>query len=1000
MKKITIIGKTGQRDEKSRAIGFRSLGARQAGFSLTEVLVATFIFAIIFVAALMIYDRSNRVFKQGVEASDSQQSTRVAFDTLVSDLRMAGFDYDRDGIPTGSTAGVAEQQQPDEQLEFAGRSAITIRANFDYETQSGMDNGRESGDGTAANPNYESPQFPVVTTGNDEIVTYALRSGDASKNTDEIEFFADVSVPRNAFPGGSAESKVTIPAVDLSNENPPYTLYRFTLTHGGELTAQPLADNVRSLTFTYFEDATGQVPLTNISGTAPVDQEEIATVIGGLGQFDPNNPNAALNERTIRSKVRSIRAEVVGMNETIDGQYTDPYETVASAENYRKYALESLIVPRNFGKRGMKEQSVKPPGPPTLDDVCFGLCGMAQLTWTPAPDTGAYGAAEQYAMLYSTDPAAGFDNKPTGAGTTAWLAGLDPTLTYSYAIRALNGYGAADSVAPYDSGQPWQNTSLKLPVALDATNGGDAVSGGIQLDWKAPDGYLAGKDTLTCTSGAVKPAPLNLGLIQGYRLFRARTAAAVPATAGTVVVASEGSAGVNIDNATASASFFDKTVAPCKSFYYRVRAMTGCPTTALGPNGAVGSGVYPPGGTDAIEGIALSTGNPPKATINLAVDTDESSTGGSFYTVKLNWPRVSHDTKDTPIGVDDYVVNRSRRKLGSNDPWKDNPIGGSPHVTTGLDMGNEITYTDTTAELMDTVDGEDADDGGLWEYQYTVQAQTCSDLSAESVEAVYPPPCTFTGSPVIQSGASQGTGTAANPWLMDAGDAISVSSPAGTTLTKVVWNLYDSTGSAIETVVDEDASDGFLYVWKDLVDSEIYRMLITITNDAGCIEQKDRYIQDAAVSPCTVAPSSVVQGPEVVGLGQNRHRDYTITIDNTADENLNPESVTFTWADAGGAEATLTSISYPGGAVDTAFSQTTPGTVTEFVPGGTLSVTPTDTSYNIVVRISYKANKGTGTLDNPISSFCFSYGIASEPGDTKHCNVVGLTTGNPGSCSN
>ena len=40
----------------------------QRGFTLTEVLVATAIFAIILIAALLVYDRSNKVFKAGVEA--------------------------------------------------------------------------------------------------------------------------------------------------------------------------------------------------------------------------------------------------------------------------------------------------------------------------------------------------------------------------------------------------------------------------------------------------------------------------------------------------------------------------------------------------------------------------------------------------------------------------------------------------------------------------------------------------------------------------------------------------------------------------------------------------------------------------------------------------------------------------------------------------------------------------------------------------------------------
>src|SRR5512140_2646503 len=76
----------------------------QAGFTLAEILVATAVFLIIFLGAMLLYDRSNQVFKQGVEASDMQQNTRVAFDKIVADIRMAGFDFDRDGRPSGGTA--------------------------------------------------------------------------------------------------------------------------------------------------------------------------------------------------------------------------------------------------------------------------------------------------------------------------------------------------------------------------------------------------------------------------------------------------------------------------------------------------------------------------------------------------------------------------------------------------------------------------------------------------------------------------------------------------------------------------------------------------------------------------------------------------------------------------------------------------------------------------------------------------------------------------------
>ena len=103
---------------------------RASGYSLVELLVGLAVFAVVITAALLVYDRSNKDFKAGMESSNLQQNTRVAFDSMVADLRRTGFDFDRDGIPTVSTGGTNAYQQPDEQFEYVGPSAITIRGNF------------------------------------------------------------------------------------------------------------------------------------------------------------------------------------------------------------------------------------------------------------------------------------------------------------------------------------------------------------------------------------------------------------------------------------------------------------------------------------------------------------------------------------------------------------------------------------------------------------------------------------------------------------------------------------------------------------------------------------------------------------------------------------------------------------------------------------------------------------------------------------------------------
>src|SRR5882757_3557557 len=117
----------------------RSHAHTERGFTLAEIMVTTAIFAIIMIAALTVYDRSNKVFKSGTEAADLQQSTRIGFDKLVSDLRMAGFDYNRGGDPTGA----GQFSQPDEQIEYAGPTAVAFRANFNYNSASAQGNGLE-----------------------------------------------------------------------------------------------------------------------------------------------------------------------------------------------------------------------------------------------------------------------------------------------------------------------------------------------------------------------------------------------------------------------------------------------------------------------------------------------------------------------------------------------------------------------------------------------------------------------------------------------------------------------------------------------------------------------------------------------------------------------------------------------------------------------------------------------------------------------------------------
>ncbi|PYS97484.1 MAG: hypothetical protein DMF50_00385, partial [Acidobacteria bacterium] len=96
------------------------------GFSLIEMLVASAIFAIAAAVAFILYSSAQKSYKAGETFSDQQQATRVAFDRMTSDIRLAGFNTN----PDGDTSRV------DEQIEGAWSTAVTVRGDFDFEDTS------------------------------------------------------------------------------------------------------------------------------------------------------------------------------------------------------------------------------------------------------------------------------------------------------------------------------------------------------------------------------------------------------------------------------------------------------------------------------------------------------------------------------------------------------------------------------------------------------------------------------------------------------------------------------------------------------------------------------------------------------------------------------------------------------------------------------------------------------------------------------------------------
>jgi len=938
----------------------------QRGFTLMEILVAVAIFVTVMIVALLLYDRSNRVFKTANESAEMQQNTRVAFEKVVADLRMAGFDYKRAGTPTNTApapwvadrtystgtvvtpttpnghvyrcinagtsdpatepawtkgngdivldlaplkwqeGGAPVYEQPDEQIEYAHSAAVTLRANFDYD-EPNTENGREK---TLEDSTLGS--FPVVTTGNDEIVTYALvsRGTGTGINADKIEYYADVNdglpLKRESYPGGTIERLITIKGVDLTNSNPPYTLMRYTLNDKGEVVATALADNIRSMNFQYWEDSAATRALTDLDNN-PVPN------IGGAGPYDPDDPGALVKERLIRGKVRAVTVNIVGMNPQPDYDYTNPNETLAAAKNYRQYTLQSTVVGRNLGLEGVPESTSNPPGPPVMESVCNGFCGITVLSWKPDESTSG---DVSYTIYYDKSSAGSFTGLlPAGSQTTYAVdltQALPDATTYYFKVGATNQFGT---------------TLSKNFVTVDVRNatkpnapGSVAVSpttkpNELLVKWAVPSGNASGVMSCTGTGTALDNYAAE---IKGYRLYRSLNAGFNIGDAGVVELINENTGGATTDG-SGTWSFTDKTVAACETYYYKVAAVEWCEAAAAYNT----TGDSTTGMSDAsaqADGKTIPVVKP-RAPQNLKVDPSSGCdvAANKCYPIILTWDKVTKDVNNNDVTVVDYEIRRQRKKNGANDP-------SSPEAV--------YTISDGTTTFSESGSLEYADEFGVkYSYEYSVRAYfgygDCH-LGSDAAKISFPDSCSTQAT--VVSDSSSGTGTSGDPWHDVSGIQV-LEGPK--TLTSVEYSLDGGSFSAM--------TFPYLYAYDDLEDGAVHSVEFKITA-AGCTETVTVYVQNDA--PSCLLTGTVVNHP-TTGTALN------INMLSTSSETITITGIDITWdAQTGMA---WNSITLPSGANHTATGSAAVARTVAFTPGASDKTIAPNNSYQIRMNLTGSA---------------------------------------------
>jgi len=435
----------------------------ESGLSLIEVLVATGVLSLVIIIALELYDASRKAFSKGENATESQESVRIAFDRLSSDLRMLGYNVNPDG----------NLARPDEQLEGALDHAVILRADFD-----------RSDPAASATPEatLSGGAFSNVSTGNDEIVAYVLSKPDGT-GPDTITFDADV---QGSVRDGVVEP-VRIGNVVLNPTSPPYTLYRVTLnndgsTYGGAafVVRTPLVENVRDLSFVYY----------SASGTF---KDASATI------------SEADTAKAVRSGLTRVNVSLVGMTRQQDLSYNDAADPAAPRN--RKFELKGDVTPRNMRFKGIQDLSadVTPPTKPATPTLTPGHCRGLIVAWNPNPPEDG---VAQYRINWG--PSAGsVAGSRTVPGSPFFLDGLSDGAPYYVSILAQDADGNLSVPSDFGTATTADSNTPSAPTGFTTSTN---QTYHVMVGW-------APVTTNTASVPSADPQAPRIRDLAGYRLY-------------------------------------------------------------------------------------------------------------------------------------------------------------------------------------------------------------------------------------------------------------------------------------------------------------------------------------------------------------------------------------------------------------------------------------------------------------------------------------------------
>jgi prepilin-type N-terminal cleavage/methylation domain-containing protein len=806
----------------------KSERGNERGFSLIEMMVASAIFAIAAAVAFILYSAAQKSYKAGENFTDQQQSTRVAFDRMVSDIRLAGFNSNPDGDNTRN----------DEQIEGAWDTAVTIRGDFDFEDPVAS---------TTPEASLPGAVYNVVSTGNDEIVTYVLAKPGPT-GPDTLTFRLDADKPRT-----KTLKTIIIPNVVLVQNNPPYTLYRVTLADvngafplspqaATNFVYEPVAENIRTMTFLYYDD----------SG-ALVNPNTPANSADDIGGSDANITN--------RGRIRRIAVSIVGMTHSEDLDYTDPADASATS-HYRKFDLTSDVTPVNLGKTGVKDIDVTPPPPPTNVSIVNGHCGGTLVKWDqPSSSSGTTGYVVKFWPNGTPNSflTRAFTYPHMEYGSVdylghAFVSGLTTGSNYCFQVLAKDLAGNQSSWAPSTSppcGQVTNSTTPGVPQSLTASYFSTSAAMPATLDGKVQLNWNELQVNTVATSLSGDPNSIGgatiLRDLAGYKLYRDVTSTfSTPTLVPTSL--------------PVGTLAFQDIVPACQDFFYKVSAVDLC-------------------GTEGAQS-AIATGRA-NTLYSPVAPTGVTATRLDPNTIRVTWTAVTTNTASPalPIAVDQYKIYRA---VGSTSSSPNDPLLAYTYVGTATATTPPPTYDDNIISIKNDLKTQAA--------FYKVSAlDYCPNESAQSSGALAT--CIFTGT-ISFSPPDNSSGGGDIPITLA---ILGGTDPSYTGRVHIARDTdgYGPADFLFPSITSTPSTATWLQTTND---TGVYTITYEVDNSVGCIATATAKYTRTNSLPCKLTAAGATLTPTSGGLKTNI---LTLNLTNTYTKGLDINKITPSWTNPG-----------------------------------------------------------------------------------------------------